>query len=284
MTEPNRSIRLSRGQKIVRNLLLAVLAGFLVWVNAGAPLPPELAFRRVQRENFLTPYAQFLGVCEADAFRWGVGLTDRWLVFGELDSHQLELWPLEGDGPMVIPAPGRYSRGVEELGFVAVNAPEGTAAARLTATSLLLVHPHRDGDPQHHHLLGHPGPGLGGAHPRLLGKRTYTAQEGDPLAARLLSSSACRRARNIRRTQTIELYARGRSGRLEPSIATPSVSGQNPGRPGRRLRPDGGVLRRPGPGAGPGGAHRRRRRVECGRALQKGFPLQGGRCRASRRD
>ena len=134
MTEPKRSIRLSRGQKIVRNLLLAVLAGFLVWVNARAPLPPELAFRRVQRENFLTPYAQFLGVCEADDFRWGVGLTDRWLVFGELDSHQLELWPLEGDGPMVVPAPGRYSRGVEELGFVAVNAPEGTASARLAAT------------------------------------------------------------------------------------------------------------------------------------------------------
>ena len=134
MTEPKRPIRLSRGQKIVRNLLLAVLAGFLVWVNTGAPLPPELAFWRVQRENFLTPYAQFLGVCEADDFRWGVGLTDRWLVFGELDSHQLALWPLEGDGPMVIPAPDRYSRGIEELGFVAVNAPEGTATARLTAT------------------------------------------------------------------------------------------------------------------------------------------------------
>lgn len=52
MTKPKRSIRLSRGQKIVRNLLLAVLAGFLVWVNAGAPLPPELAFFRLVRANF----------------------------------------------------------------------------------------------------------------------------------------------------------------------------------------------------------------------------------------
>ena len=275
MTEPKRPIRLSRGQKIVRNLLLAVLAGFLVWVNTGAPLPPELAFRRVQRENFLTPYAQFLGVCEADDFRWGVGLTDRWLVFGELDSHQLALWPLEGDGPMVIPAPDRYSRGIEELGFVAVNAPEGTATARLTATvscwythtgtfshSTTTYWATQDQDWEGLTPLTGSGP---------------TPPRGSPWRTASLCS-ACRRSR----MRTLWRNTCGRSGRLG------HLSGRllrpKSGRPGRRLRPDGGVLRRPGTRAGPGGAHRRRRRVECGRALQKGFPLQGGSCRASRRD
>ena len=44
---------LSRGGKTVRNLLLAALAGVLVWINAGAPLPPEQEFQRLVQTNFL---------------------------------------------------------------------------------------------------------------------------------------------------------------------------------------------------------------------------------------
>lgn len=133
MTEPKRSIRLSRGQKIVRNLLLAVLAGLLVWVNAGAPLPPELAFFRLVRANFLADEVQFLGDFETSGLHWGAGLTERWLVLGVLDGGRMDLWPREGDEPVLAPISDSSARR-EEIGFVAAGAPEGTVSARLTAT------------------------------------------------------------------------------------------------------------------------------------------------------
>ena len=124
---------LSRGKKTIRNLLLAALAGFLVWVNAGAPLPPEQEFQRLVRANFLEDEAQFLGDFEVSGLHWGAGLTDRWLVLGILDGGRMELWPKEGDGPVVAPAPDDFARR-EEIAFVAANAPEGTASARLTVS------------------------------------------------------------------------------------------------------------------------------------------------------
>ena len=73
---------LSRGGKTVRNLLLAALAGVLVWINAGAPLPPEQEFQRLVQTNFLEDEVQFLGDFETSGLHWGAGLTDQWLVLG----------------------------------------------------------------------------------------------------------------------------------------------------------------------------------------------------------
>ena len=101
---------LSRGGKTVRNLLLAALAGVLVWINAGAPLPPEQEFQRLVQTNFLEDEVQFLGDFETSGLHWGAGLTDQWLVLGALDRGRMELWPREGDGPVVAPAPDDFAR------------------------------------------------------------------------------------------------------------------------------------------------------------------------------
>ena len=122
---------LSRGGKTVRNLLLAALAGVLVWINAGAPLPPEQEFQRLVQTNFLEDEVQFLGNFETSGLHWGAGLTDQWLVLGALDRGRMELWPREGDGPVVAPAPDDFARW-SEIAFVAADAPEGTASAQLT--------------------------------------------------------------------------------------------------------------------------------------------------------
>ena len=122
---------LSRGGKTVRNLLLAALAGVLVWINAGAPLPPEQEFQRLVQKNFLEDEVQFLGNFETSGLHWGAGLTDQWLVLGALDRRRMELWPREGDGPVVAPAPDDFARW-SEIAFVAADAPEGTASAQLT--------------------------------------------------------------------------------------------------------------------------------------------------------
>ena len=133
MTGNRTRLKLSRGQKIVRNLLLTALAAFLLWLNAGAPLPPEQAFFRLARANFLSDEVQFLGDFETSGLHWGAGLTERWLVLGVLDGGRMELWPREGDGPVLAPIPDSFARR-EEIGFVAADAPEGAVSARLTAT------------------------------------------------------------------------------------------------------------------------------------------------------
>lgn len=124
---------LSRRGKILRNFLLAALAGFFVWLNAGAPMTPELELRRLERENFFTTQAQFLGDVEADGTHWGIGLTDRWLVLGVLDGKRMELWPREEPGPVLAPVPDSFAMW-REMYFVAADVPEGTVSAQLSAT------------------------------------------------------------------------------------------------------------------------------------------------------
>ena len=125
---------LGRWGKIGRNVLLTLLAGVLIWLLQGAPpLTTKGELRRLERESFLTGHAHFQGSFSSDSRSWALGLTEDWVVFGDLKRDQLSFWPREGDGPVLAPAPDGYGRRAE-LCIAAVNVPEGTASARLTAT------------------------------------------------------------------------------------------------------------------------------------------------------
>ena len=126
---------LSRRGRIVRNLLCTLLAGALIWVGTGAPLPTAaLTLRRLERESFFSPHSRFQGVLETERWGpWALGLTDRWLVFGGLtESQRFYLWPrTEPQGPVVSPEPVS-SWDARQVTFAAAGAPEGTASAVLT--------------------------------------------------------------------------------------------------------------------------------------------------------
>ncbi len=47
--------RLTRGKRIVRNLVLALVLAVFAWGIYGFPLPVEAAFRRLEREHLLEP-------------------------------------------------------------------------------------------------------------------------------------------------------------------------------------------------------------------------------------
>ena len=116
--------------KTCRNLLCALLAVAFLWLLQGAPLlTAEARFRRLQREQFVQPYAQYQGTLRIDDRRWAVGLTQRWLLLGDLTWERLYPWPREGDGPVL--APVEDFSGLGQVHIVAAGAPEGTASARL---------------------------------------------------------------------------------------------------------------------------------------------------------
>ena len=96
---------LSRRGRIGRNLLITLLAGILIWLLQGA-------LRRIERESFFTPHSQFQGVLETAWWGpWGLGLNDRWLVFGDLGGgNQFYLWPRTGPEDPAVAGPVRRTR------------------------------------------------------------------------------------------------------------------------------------------------------------------------------
>ena len=126
---------MNRGRRIwrtARNLLCALLAGaaLLLLAAGGPPVSREEAFRRLQREQFFRPYAQYQGTVTVGDRDWGVGLTDRWLLLGDMEHCHLYPWRRQGDGPAAAPVDCQ-DRETGAVCFLAAGAPEGTASARL---------------------------------------------------------------------------------------------------------------------------------------------------------
>lgn len=133
---------LGRRGRTLGNFLLALVCLFFTWAGLGAPLPSrELAFQRLQREYLLTEPAPMAGVYQetwpSGEQETAVGVNPSYLVFGNLDSGNLSVWPRQGDGPVLAPAPdSRMTVDPAQPGggwLIAADAPEGTASAVLTA-------------------------------------------------------------------------------------------------------------------------------------------------------
>ena len=118
--------------RTVRNLLCALLAGaaLLLLAAGGPPVSREEAFRRLQREQFFRPYAQYQGAVTVGDRDWGVGLTDRWLLLGDMEYGHLYPWRRQGNGAVAAPVDCQ-DRETGAVCFLAAGAPEGTASARL---------------------------------------------------------------------------------------------------------------------------------------------------------
>lgn len=132
---------LGRWGRTLRNFLLALVCLFFTWAGLGAPLPSrELAFQRLQREYLLTEPVPMAGVYQetwpSGEQETAVGVNPSYLVFGNLDRGNLSVWPRQGDGPVLAPAPDSHMTidSAQPGGeLIAADAPKGTAFAVLTA-------------------------------------------------------------------------------------------------------------------------------------------------------
>ena len=158
---------MSRKRRIALNLLLTLGVAALAWALTGYPLPGELAFRRLEEQNFLAPSrivfhqprehgwseearitkSVYLGLGEDWAVTGYVDGRGDYIYWKPLENHSyttvnvpdcwLELWPLEEEGPALIPL-GYPLRGPEEenahqlgWGVAALRLPQGTAKGEL---------------------------------------------------------------------------------------------------------------------------------------------------------
>lgn len=129
--------KLSRGWRIVRNLAVALVCLYALWVRAGYPLPtPELEFRRLERENLLGR-AEIQGILkENNINRIVFGTQGDQVLIGYHNGRTLESWPKEKSGPTLFLA-SEYNTSytnTKELLFAAADLPDGTASARLEMT------------------------------------------------------------------------------------------------------------------------------------------------------
>ena len=122
--------RLGRGGNIIRNLVLVLVLLGLVWGALGCPLPPALAFHRLELRYLREP-SQIVAQVEQDGDTIVVGFTPEEAVLGDLEGGTLSFWnrPEEGTGLMV--AAGHRKVNVPTTWLLSMNAPEGAASARL---------------------------------------------------------------------------------------------------------------------------------------------------------
>lgn len=82
--------KLSRGWKLVRNLALAAVGGYLIWSFWGYPLPTvEMTFRRLERQHLLSPSQLVFSTPEYGQGTDAVSRRDRTVT--ALDGTQLYL-------------------------------------------------------------------------------------------------------------------------------------------------------------------------------------------------
>ena len=126
--------------RAARNLLLALLLLAALWYVKGCPLPTqEMEFRRLERQR-LAGRSEIVFRCESQGEAMLgrpdmlLGVTDT-AVHTSSDSHTLRVWPRDADGPTLVVLPSELElQPVFTVGLAVVDAPEGTAAARLTIT------------------------------------------------------------------------------------------------------------------------------------------------------
>lgn len=122
--------RLGRRGKILRNLALTLVLLGLVWGALGCPLPPALAFHRLELRYMREP-SQIVAQVEQNGDPFVVGFTPEEAVLGDLEGGSLTIWnrPEEGTGLMV--AAGRRNAYVPTTWLLSMGAPEGAVSARL---------------------------------------------------------------------------------------------------------------------------------------------------------
>lgn len=123
--------RLSRGGKIFKNLLLSALCIILAWGFADFRInDPYLSFRRAERANWVGP-AQIQAVFQGKYNDvWTVGTYGDQVLFHANDYQYFDYWHRRSEGTELVPAPNSYIR-AGEAWIVAMDVPEGTAAAKL---------------------------------------------------------------------------------------------------------------------------------------------------------
>ena len=125
--------RLTRGKKIVRNLLVSLLLLVFAWGCVDFSIGnPYRSFRRAERGEMVGP-ADYLGDFRINRDSWAVGVYGDQVLLHEEDFVGFDYWPRNETGPTLLPVP--ESRLLEgQARFVAVDVPEGAAFAELELT------------------------------------------------------------------------------------------------------------------------------------------------------
>lgn len=124
---------LSRGKKVVRNLLFALLLLIFAWGCIGFQIgDPYRSFRRAEGEGWVGP-ADYQGDFHTTWDGWAVGTYQDQVLLHLEDYRWFEYWPRSEEGATLLPVPeDRLLEG--ESWFVAVDVPEGTTSAKLELT------------------------------------------------------------------------------------------------------------------------------------------------------
>lgn len=128
--------RLSRRGKIIRNTAAALLAAVTLWRMLGYPLPARLAYRRLEREHFLSP-ADIQVVCDtAGEDRQVVfAVREDQLYWGLIhDGNSGFITAMEWDGSPLLLCNGWMINEKTGLTAAALGAPEEAVSARLELT------------------------------------------------------------------------------------------------------------------------------------------------------
>lgn len=122
--------RLSRGQKILKNLVVILVCGFICWGWLGYPMPTdELEFRRLERKLLLDHGGTLYPIVVAgeDYF---ISASDTWVNVGKKGASTLRGTSVAENGSLVPINNARRDLG--EYAVLAVGVPDTAATAELT--------------------------------------------------------------------------------------------------------------------------------------------------------
>lgn len=125
---------LSRRGKVLRNLMLTLLFGVIVWGATGFYISnPVLSFRRAERANWVGP-SEIQGTFRTGASRWCVGIYRDRVLFHRGDGHGFSYWLRGGEEITLIPVPGDHIS-EETVWVLAVDVPPEAVSARMELTT-----------------------------------------------------------------------------------------------------------------------------------------------------
>lgn len=128
-----RKKELPHGAKLVRNLILLLLLGVLVWGLTGFSAPTVRdRFRMAEGANWAGP-SDVQGVVDTRYDRWVVASCQDQLIVWRDGGTDLEYWPRAEEGTTLAPVPERRVD-MGEVWVAAADVPEGTASAQLELT------------------------------------------------------------------------------------------------------------------------------------------------------
>lgn len=122
--------RLGRRGKVIRNFILSAVLLALVWTALGSPLPPSLAFHRLELRYLREP-SQIVAQVEQDGDTYVVGFAEQEAVLGDLEGGGLSFWKLPEEGTGLMVAAGQRAVNVSTTWLLSMNAPEEAVTAHL---------------------------------------------------------------------------------------------------------------------------------------------------------